>query len=320
MVAVLIKRDLILSTISWSNGHRSPNEPAPSWSNLSRTTQIQRPAPISPIRRKVRRRQLPYGGAITGARPPADPSANPQIQGSVDGAEMKVSHTEAFSPSVVTRKRLSTRYGGTAATVACLQEIPFPSPTDLASGDHGYPPHGMVKHPGDCRDPSACTDEDPQQRHQRHPILAHNDFPQWGQGTPRRDPTKLPARPEDATTRSKQDWLRRQLGALLTSLFGTDTVTPGSPSCARQWWWWLPILSVSTWWRHGSYTQDRVRFWEEVGQWSARWARSVSEWPAGKTSLTARPRRSASPARDLKLTTWAWITSHMVAPPRVVSD
>jgi hypothetical protein len=178
----------------------------------------------------------------------------------------------------------------------------------------------MVKHLGDRRDPSACADEDPQQWHRWHLILAHDDFPQWGQGTPRRDPTKLLARPEDATTRSKRDWLRCQLGALLTSPFGTDAVTPGSPSCAQKWWRWLPILSASTRWCYGSYTQDRVRFWEEVGQWSTRWARPVSERPAGKTSLTARPHRSASPARDLKLTARARITSHMVAPPRAVSD
>jgi hypothetical protein len=39
----------------------------------------------------------------------------------------------------------------------------------------------------------------------------------------------------------------------------------------------------STRW-HGSYTQDRVRFWEEVGQGSARCAQSVSEWQASKTA------------------------------------
>jgi hypothetical protein len=60
-----------------------------------------------------------YGGAIADARPSVDLSANPQIQVAVDGAEKKVSHTEAFTAPVATRNKLPTRYGGAAAMIAC---------------------------------------------------------------------------------------------------------------------------------------------------------------------------------------------------------
>jgi hypothetical protein len=52
----------------------------------------------------ARRREQARDGAITGVWPPTEPSANPQIQRTVDGAEMKASHTEAFLPRRIAQR------------------------------------------------------------------------------------------------------------------------------------------------------------------------------------------------------------------------
>jgi hypothetical protein len=68
-----------------------------------------------PQPRRGRRREQAHGGAITGARPPADPSTNPQIQGTVDGAGTKANWSRASLPGAEVQTAPPTVMYGPAA-------------------------------------------------------------------------------------------------------------------------------------------------------------------------------------------------------------
>jgi hypothetical protein len=88
---------------------------------------------------------------------------------------MKASHTEAFSPSVVTRMRLVDviRQNNGDGGVPMRNSLPLAHRFGQLRPQISTP--WPSEAPGDRPDPSACVDEDPQQRHRRHPILVHGE-------------------------------------------------------------------------------------------------------------------------------------------------